>query len=34
MIIAGKSAAEIKAVWQDDIIKFKKQRAPYLLYAE
>jgi len=34
MIIDGKSAAEIKAVWQDDVIKFKKQRAPYLLYAE
>lgn len=34
MILAGKSAAEIKAVWQDDVIKFKKQRAPYLLYAE
>lgn len=34
MILAGKSATEIKAVWQDDVIKFKKQRAPYLLYAE
>ena len=32
MILAGKSAAEIKAVWQDDVIKFKMQRAPYLLY--
>jgi len=34
MIIAGKSASEIKAVWQEDVVKFKKQRAPYLLYAE
>ena len=34
MIEAGKSAAEIKAVWQDDDVKFKKQRAPYLLYPE
>ncbi len=34
MIIAGKSAKEIKAMWQDDVIKFKKQRAPYLLYPE
>ncbi|MDD4969566.1 MAG: DUF1343 domain-containing protein [Paludibacter sp.] len=34
MIIAGKSASEIKAAWQEDVIKFKKQRAPYLLYAE
>jgi len=34
MILAGKSATEIKAVWQEDVIKFKKQRAPYLLYAE
>ncbi len=31
-IIEGKSAAEIKASWQDDIEAFKKQRAPYLLY--
>ena len=34
MILAGKSAAEIKAVWQEDVVKFKKQRAPYLLYSE
>ena len=34
MIIAGKSAKEIKAMWQDDVVKFKKQRAPYLLYPE
>ena len=34
MIIAGKSANEIKATWQEDVVKFKKQRAPYLLYDE
>lgn len=34
MIKEGKSASEIKAMWQDDVLKFKKQRAPYLLYAE
>jgi len=34
MILAGKSASEIKAVWQEDVVTFKKQRAPYLLYAE
>jgi uncharacterized protein YbbC (DUF1343 family) len=34
MILAGKSANEIKAMWQEDIVKFKKQRAQYLLYAE
>lgn len=34
MIIAGKSADEIKLMWQDDVAKFKKQRAPYLLYEE
>ena len=34
MIIAGKSADEIKAMWKDDVVKFKKQRASYLLYAE
>lgn len=33
-IIAGKSAAEIKASWQEDIAAFKEQRKPYLLYAE
>ena len=30
----GKSADEIKATWKDDVEKFKKQRKPYLLYAE
>lgn len=34
MIIEGKSAGEIKAKWQSDVEKFKKQRKPYLLYAE
>lgn len=34
MIIDGKSAAEIKATWKKDVEKFKKQRKPYLLYAE
>lgn len=34
MIEAGKSADEIKAMWQDDVKKFKEQRKPYLLYAE
>lgn len=31
-IRAGKSAAEIKATWQPGLAKFKRQRAPYLLY--
>jgi uncharacterized protein YbbC (DUF1343 family) len=34
MIIAGHSAAEIRARWQDDVERFKAQRRPYLLYAE
>ena len=34
MIKQGKTAEEIQAVWQDDVIKFKKQRKPYLLYDE
>jgi len=34
MIMEGKSAAEIKVMWQDDVEKFKKQRRPYLLYDE
>ena len=34
MIIEGKSAAEIKAMWQDDVKKFKAQRRKYLLYKE
>lgn len=34
MIEEGRSAAEIKASWAGDVEKFKKQRAPYLLYPE
>ncbi|GBU08007.1 hypothetical protein AwDysgo_13380 [Bacteroidales bacterium] len=34
MIIEGKSAQEIQDTWKDDVAKFKKQRAPYLLYKE
>lgn len=34
MIKAGKSAGQIKARWQPDVLRFKKQRAPYLLYPE
>ena len=34
MIKQGKSADEIKAMWQDDVVKFKQQRKPYLLYDE
>lgn len=34
MIEDGKSAAEIKATWRDDVAKFKEQRQKYLLYAE
>lgn len=34
MIKEGKSADEIKLMWKDDVEKFKKQRAPYLLYEE
>ncbi len=33
-IIAGKSAKEIKDKWFCDVVKFKQQRKPYLLYAE
>ena len=34
MIQAGKSASEIRAMWQDDVKRFKQQRRPYLLYPE
>lgn len=34
MIKEGKSADEIKAMWKDDVEKFKEQRKPYLLYDE
>ncbi len=33
-IIEGKSAEEIRASWQDDIIAFKKIRKKYLLYGD
>lgn len=32
MIVEGKSAAEIEAMWAEDVAKFKEQRAPYLIY--
>ena len=32
MIVEGKSAAEIEAMWAEDVEKFKEQRAPYLIY--
>lgn len=34
MIKEGKSAEEIRAMWQGDVASFKLQRAPYLLYPE
>ena len=34
MIQQGKTAAEIRAMWQDDVKRFKEQRRPYLLYPE
>ena len=34
MIEEGRSADEIKATWAGDVEKFRRQRAPYLLYAE
>lgn len=34
MILAGKNSEEIKMMWKDDVIKFKLQRKPYLLYEE
>ena len=34
MIIEGKSANEIRAMWQDDVEKFKVLRRKYLLYKE
>lgn len=34
MIEEGKSVEEIKAMWADDVAKFKIQRKPYLLYSE
>jgi uncharacterized protein YbbC (DUF1343 family) len=34
MILQGKSAGEIKAVWKKEVEKFKIRRKPYLLYPE
>ena len=34
MILAGASEAEIRACWQEDLSRFRRQRQPYLLYAE
>ena len=34
MIKQGKSADEIKAMWEGDVESFKQQRKPYLLYDE
>lgn len=34
MIIDGKSAEEIQAMWADDVVRFQQQRKPYLLYEE
>ncbi|MCD8071926.1 MAG: DUF1343 domain-containing protein [Alistipes sp.] len=34
MIMGGSTAEEIKAVWQEDVEKFKRQREPYLIYEE
>jgi len=34
MIKQGKSASQIKAMWANDVEKFKIQRKPYLLYPE
>ena len=34
MIIEGRSASEIRAMWQEDVEKFKVLRRKYLLYKE
>lgn len=34
MIMAGKPAVEIEAMWQDDVSRFRTRRKPYLLYEE
>ncbi|MDR1763149.1 MAG: DUF1343 domain-containing protein [Dysgonamonadaceae bacterium] len=34
MIEEDRSAAEIRAMWKDDVAKFKSQRKPYLLYED
>ena len=33
-ILAGKSAEEINAMWQEDVKRFTEQRRKYLLYDE
>ncbi len=34
MIMEGRTAAEIKATWADDVARFKQQRQPYLIYPD
>jgi uncharacterized protein YbbC (DUF1343 family) len=34
MIVEGRSVAEIRAKWHDDVEQFKTLRRRYLLYAE
>ena len=34
MIVAGHSAAEIEAVWQEELAEYRKTRRRYLLYSE
>jgi uncharacterized protein YbbC (DUF1343 family) len=34
MVLAGASAAEIRARWASDVERFRQQRRPYLLYEE
>lgn len=34
MIVEGRTADEIRVMWQDDVADFLEQRAPYLLYAD
>ena len=34
MIQEGATEPEIRAMWKEDVSAFKKQRKPYLLYAE
>lgn len=34
MIVAGKNAGEIEAMWLDDVARFRLRRKPYLLYEE
>lgn len=34
MIIEGKTNEEIKAMWREDVERFREQRRPYLIYPE